>query len=259
MSFRNSLHHLSDLIAEDTTIDWERDWLILLATLSVSLMSGPWSVLAMWIQRWNVRTPWDAQDHWRGTRQFALTFAIADALSIVIFFRFRSILSLIWSHSIWLWIIMHLLTWWIWWLLLTPAFALLLERLDPRMPRMHRVLLPIEQQPSVSVGSQPRRKARKQVGAKSSGDTTGTPPKKQKKGKGQAVPLGQILLEEREVQQKQNPQDRFHQPQPSPAESDTASAVPPAPVVNATPSLPSEVLLPHKQERAEPESLDNLF
>jgi hypothetical protein len=136
MPIRNIVRHLTDIVEEDTPISWQRDRPVLLTAIIIILISGPCLILALWVRRRNVRIPWDAKDNWRGTRQFAITLAIVDVLLVVMI----GITHILAVPNGWWWIFTRLIMLWIWWMLLSPALALLLERIDPRTPTIYRIL-----------------------------------------------------------------------------------------------------------------------
>jgi hypothetical protein len=249
MALRDRVHHLSDLLEGDVPFVWERDWPELLAVCCMFVLTGPFLGLAYWIQRWNIRTPWDADDQWAGTKQFAVTFVVCDLCLILVFLHFQAQLSILWFPTGWSLYFLRLFIWYVYWTLLAPALALLLERFDPRTRPLERVLLPSEQQPVVP------RATRKRTDGSKAGQATAAP-KKRKKGR--AVPLGQLLLEEREAQRQQARQIHFHQPPQLTNETDGSTASPSSQAPE-TVGPSSEAKAPKTPEGHQPESLDHLF
>jgi len=257
MGFKDRVHLLSDQLEGDAPIAWRKDWPSLLALSLVILLTGPWPVLALWVQRWNVQTLWDAKDHWEGTKQFAITFVIIGILSVIAFIQFQPTLSVLGPHNNWSWLFYHTLFWWFWWALLTPTFALIAERVDPRTQRIRRVLLPQERPPA------PQSAASSNAVTQSSGKKKAARPKK----KGRPVPLGILLAEEKAEMERRRTQIHYIQPSlPSHEgiEASPAASVPPVPETSLP--LPAETASPpeppkskKQPERRNPESLDNLF
>lgn len=136
MSVQSRIHHLSDILVVDDE-DWRKDWPYLLGVGICTILTGPLLLLGFAIRRWNdTNTPWDAADHWVGTRKFALTFAIADILVVIAYVHFRLQSAFI-----------TLMLWYLVCTLLAPALALLIEQVDPRRITAIRVRLPSEQPP----------------------------------------------------------------------------------------------------------------
>jgi hypothetical protein len=238
MSFKSRLHVLSDQIEGEAPVVWRRDWLPLLALTLVTLLTGPWSVLALWTQRWNVRDLWDAKDHWEGTKRFAVTFVLFDILLIVAVMRFRP--APFTFTKAWLF-------WWLWWLLLTPAFTMIAEHIDPRTEKIRRVLLPRERPPVAQVGVTGKKKKTAR-----------------KKGKGRHVPLGELLIEEKAEMERRRIQINFTQPHSEAMETQAAEPASPAPGTlwllpdaRVTPTEAPASKTPPEPEK--PESLDDLF
>lgn len=140
MSFQSRLHHLSDIIEGVVDVDWKQDWPSLIVIGIGTILTGPLVLMGFRIQRWNVtNTPWDAGDHWDGTRQFAVTFAIIDVCLFVAYLSFRAQLAT--PHQV---ISYPILLWYLECTLLSPALALLVEKIDSRTVRAKRVRLPSE-------------------------------------------------------------------------------------------------------------------
>lgn len=254
MSFKDRLHVLSDQLEGDAPVVWRRDWLSLLALTLVTLLTGPWPVLALWTQRWNVKALWDAKDHWDGTKLCAMTFVLIDILLIGAFIRFRPA-SFMFG---WPWLFYRVLCWWLWWALLTPAFALVAEYIDPRTQKIRRVLLPREHLPEAQAGSTGKAATR-------------SPGKKKaatrKKGKGRPVPLWELLTEEKAEMERQRTQINFIQPQPLSSEARETQPAEPAPpdsqeIMAATrwdDPIAGAASVKKAAEPGKPESLDDLF
>ncbi len=246
---RDYIHHLSDLLVGDVPLVWERDWREVLVACYITMLTGPLLVLAWWIQRWNARIPWDSEDHRAGTKRFAVTFIVCDLCLLFTFHHFQTELFSLWFPTTWSWFLFRFIVWYVHWMLLAPALALLLERLDPRTKPLERALLPTEQQ------SAAQQATRKQV-IVSTLDRAATAPKKRKKGR--PVPLGQLLLQDREAQRQQARQIYFHQPPLLSNETDTPGAPPSSPAPKS-PRPSSEAKPANTVERRQPESLDHLF
>ncbi len=236
MSFKDHIHYLSDLLDGDAPVDWRKGWLFLLALALITLLTGPWLVLALWVQCWNVRTLWDTKDHWEGTKQFAITFGMIAILSITAFIKLQPALSILWSRSVWFWFFYHMLFWWFCWALLTPTFALIAERVDPRTQRIRRVLLPQERPPGQqSVPSD-------EAIARSPGKKKATARKKQRRGR--PVPLGILLVEEKAEMERRRTQIHYVQPSlPSHEEIEASSAASILSAPDESMSLPPETTL----------------
>lgn len=137
MSVQSRIHHLSDMVDDGEKVTWRNDWPYLLV-VCLSIMLTGLLFLGFVIRRWNdSNTPWDATDHWVGTRQFAITFAIADVLLVMAYVHFRPNQPAF----------MNVMLWYLVCSLLSPALALLLERVDPRRITAMRVRVPSEQPP----------------------------------------------------------------------------------------------------------------
>jgi hypothetical protein len=258
MSFRSRVHLLSDQLEGDAPIVWRRDWPFLLVLALITLFTGPWLVLALWVQRWNVQTLWDTKDHCKGTKHFAVTFVIIGILSVIAFIRFQPALSMLWPRNIWAWLSFHTLCWWFWWALLTPTFALVAERVDPRTQKIRRVLLPQERRPA------PQPAASDEAVAQSPAKKATTPKKKRK---GRPVPLGILLAEEKAEMERRRTQINYIQPPlPSQEKIEASHAMPVSPVPEESLPLPAETASApgspkskKQPDRRKPESLDNLF
>lgn len=253
MSFKAHIHYLSDLLEGDVPVDFRKGWPYLLALFLFTMLTGPWLVLALWVQRWNVRTHWDAKDHWEGTKQFAATFVFIGILSVIAFIRFQPVFSVFGSRNIWSWLFYRTLFWWFWWALLTPTFTLITERVDPRTQRIRRVLLPQERPPA------PQSAASNEAVAQSYGKKKATTPKKKRKGR--SVPLGALLAEEKAEMERRRIQIDYIQPPLPSHEGIEASPVPEAslPLLAGTDSPPGSPKSKKQPERRKPESLENLF
>lgn len=252
MSFRNRVHVLSDQLEGDAPIVWRRYWLSLLVLALITLFTGPWLVMALWVQRWNVRALWDAKDHWEGTRQFAITFVIIGILLVIAFIKFQPVLSVFGHRNIWSWVFYHTLFWWFCWGLLTPNFALLAERVDPRTQRIRRVLL-TQERPA------PQNSAASDQTVAQSRRKKATTPKKRRKGR--PIAFGILLAEEKAEMERRRKQVNYIQ---LPLASDerteaTPDAEPSLTLLEDTASSPGSLKSKKQLERREPETLDNLF
>ena len=249
MSFKQDLqrhlHHLSDLSHGEADIDWRSDWGYLAIVLIITLLTGPVLLLAWWMQDWNAASPWDHEDRWAGTKQFAITLIVLIYVPLLLNLVFFHVpLVPFWPHRLLATVWYHLILWWVALLPLTPTLALVSERIGPRTRKLQRVLLPSEQpppQPAVTVGRvQAAKSARKRRGATDGAGSTQATPKKRNKGR--PVPLGQLLLEEQAAQQAG--QSHVHHP---PFLPETPAA-----------SSPSESP-PKKHDRGKSESLKDIF
>jgi uncharacterized Tic20 family protein len=249
MSFSHDLqrhlHHLSDLSQGEADIDWSSDWGYLTLVLIITLLIGPVLLLAWWMQHWNAASPWDHEDRWAGTKQFAITLIILIYVPLLLNLVFFHVpLVPFWPHRLLVTVWYHLILWWAALLPLTPTLALVSERIDRRTRKLERVLLPSEQPPpqlAVTVGHvQATKSARKRKEATDGADSTQAAPKKRKKGR--PVPLGQLLLEEQAARQAE--QAHIHQ-LPHLPEASAASSPPEPP--------------PKKHDRGTSESLKDIF
>lgn len=252
MSFRAHFHHLSDLLEGGVAIDWRKDRPYLLLLSGIILLTGPLSVFGCWIQAWNDRaTPWEASEHWEGTREFAITFAVFDALLLIALVHFAPQLSAFWSRSLGSWLLSHLVIWYVFWTLLAPAFALAARRIDPRTRKARRVRLPSEQPPKPAAVEEPP--AVQLARSKSGSGSTASSTAPKKRNKGRAVPLGTLLVQEREEQERRRTQITFVQA-PRPSEDAQEARSPETP-----PPAPAPPPKAEKPERRKPEPLDKLF
>src|SRR5258707_615339 len=146
MDIRDRIHHLSDLLSdrleEDVLLTWKRNWPGLLTISCIIVLTGPLLVLAYKIQRWNVRSPWDTEDHWVGTKQFAVTFIGYDLFLLFAFLHFQTELSTFWFPTPWSWFFFCLIIWYVCFTLLSPTLALFFEHIDPQTRSLERMLLP---------------------------------------------------------------------------------------------------------------------
>lgn len=273
-SFKNRFHRLSDLLEEADDLHWKQEGRLILVLFAIALLTGPLCLLGWWMQRWNSTPSWDTQDHWDATKQAAITFAGLDILLVAAFLHFHPSLAAFW----------YLILWYGCCALLAPTFALVAEHIDPRTIASQRVQLPFEQpaplaapKTTVTVEEQqpapPARKKRSTT-KKTAAPTTSKQEldkkltKKMKKGR--AVPLGDLLLQEKEERERKRTQINYVQAPLLPAEAEsvqpslTSTAAskreePTPSSVDAPPSTPAPVPPPKKPERRQPESLDNLF
>src|SRR6266446_5364146 len=113
MSFRHHLHHLYDLSNGEAGIDWSSHWGYLTVALIIAILAGPVLLLAWWMQHWNAASPWDHEDRWAGTKQFALTLIVLIYVPLLVnlvffhvplaLFRPHFLLAPIWYHLILCW------------------------------------------------------------------------------------------------------------------------------------------------------------
>jgi outer membrane biosynthesis protein TonB len=288
-SFKNHFHHLSALLEEGTeTINWKQDWRLILIFLAITVLTGPLAMLGVGIQRWNSTPSWDTEDHWNATKQAALTFAGLDLLLVVAFLYFHPFLTAFWYLILWYWICT----------LLAPTFALVAERIDPRTDVLQRVQLPSEQPPPPAPAAPPppsvqqvtieeREPAppgqptqnKRSTKKKTATPTTPLTSKQEldkkltkKMNKGRAVPMIDLLQQEKEERERKRTQINYVQAPLLPTEAESAhpSNVPKkeeslASNGNVSTSAPSTTPMPEsspsqkKPERRQPESLDKLF
>lgn len=133
------LRHVHDLYKGEVALDWHTDWPYLLVIVGIIVLTGPLVFLACAIQRWCAASSWDYEDRWRGTRAFAVTFTVIALLLVF----FRGYFLQLWPHTLGT-LFWYPIFWWSLCLLLSPALALLMERLDPRTRPVERILLPAE-------------------------------------------------------------------------------------------------------------------
>ena len=134
-----SLRHVHDLYNGSLALDWQADWPCILAIVGMVVLSGPLIFFVFAIQDWCAGTSWDSEDRWRGTRAFALTFIVVALLLAL----YRGFFLQIWPRTLGS-LFWYPVFWWCLCLLLSPALALLSERLDPRTRPVERILLPAE-------------------------------------------------------------------------------------------------------------------
>lgn len=262
MSFQSCIHHLSDIIEGVVDVDWKRDWSSLLGVGIGTILTGPLVLLGFGIQRWNVtNTPWDAKAHWNGTRQFAVTFAIIDALLVVAYISFRA--QLVTPGKV---ITYSILLWYLGCTLLSPALALLVEKVDPRTMKAKRIRMPSEIVPSlpqpsplvvsaepleVPTVSQPKRPPKQQKRSPSS-----VPKKKQEtRPPSTSVDIrpfkkdAPVRFEPSHLPMEDTPDLPQIVEEPVSSES---------PLPRVEPTVPSSERLP-KREKRKPEPLDQIF
>src|SRR5215472_11607177 len=257
MSFRRHYHHLVDIYYGEVDITWSCDWPSMLAVVVLMILTETLLPMAWLMQHWCAACPWDHEDRWGGTRQFAITLLLLIYVPLILNLMFFHIsleqllhFSPAFARSNLLLFVWHTCLWWNALLPLAPTLALISERIDPRTRGLERVLLPWEQPPSPQLleNAQEAKTARKRTAS----DSAGSAPKKRKKGR--ARPLGELLLEEKARREQQAHANQ--QPQPLPASSgQTPPAANPAP-----PSISSSEPSPaRKPERGDRESLKDLF
>ena len=257
MSFRRHYHHLVDIYYGEVGITWSCDWPSMLAVVVLMILTGTLLPMAWLMQHWCAACPWDHEDRWGGTRQFAITLLLLIYVPLIANLMFFHVsleqllhFSPAFARSNLLLFVWHTCLWWNALLPLAPTLALISERIDPRTGGLERVLLPWErpispQPPGSAKEAKPNRK-------RTISDNAGARPKKRKKGR--ARPLGELLLEEKARREQQAHANQ--QPQPLPASS---GQTPPA-AIPAPPSISSSEPSPsRKPERRDRESLKDLF
>ncbi len=133
------LRHVHDLYNGALALDWPADWPYLLVVAGMVVLSGSLIFFVFAIQDWCAASSWDYEDRWNGTKAFAAAFIVAGLLLVL----FHGFLLQIWLHalSVLFW---YPAFWWCLCLLLSPALALLAERVEPRTKPIERALLPAE-------------------------------------------------------------------------------------------------------------------
>lgn len=139
MAFLRRLH---DLYKGDAELDWRSDRRYILFALLLVIPTGPLIFLVYSIQDWSAGSRWDYEDRWNGTKAFAVTFILAYIPLII----FRSDLIQYWPRFLGASVWNNPILWWCLCMPLSPAIALLSERVDPRTKPPERVLLPSELQ-----------------------------------------------------------------------------------------------------------------
>jgi hypothetical protein len=254
MSFRHRLHHIYDVYNGEVDVHWnqDRDSILIVIILTGFLLPSAW-----WMQHWCETSVWDYEDRWKGSKQFAITLLICIYVPLLlnlVFFHISILHRLYFSTTLG-WFNLLVFAWYvgIWWIVilpLAPTLALVLEWIDPRTRNPERVLLPWEQ----PLPQQPlkhtkgAKSGRKKSATKSSGATT------QKRNNGRALPLGELLLEEKIEREKHKQGDHQQLPLPTsegltPLENSSAQTSP----------SPSEPILPKKSDKGKRESLKELF
>lgn len=185
------LRYLHDLYKGAVDLDWHTDWPCILVIAGIIVFSGPLVFLAFAIQDWCAGSCWDSEDRWRGTRAFALTFIVVALLLAL----YRGFFLQIWPHTLGL-LFWYPVFWWCLCLLLSPALALLSERLDPRTRPVERILLPAEvaQQQQTVVASEKKAAhskstRKKQVQAQASENEIVSPSPQRRKTKRDPRPI----------------------------------------------------------------------
>jgi hypothetical protein len=227
-----------------------------LAAGTLIVVTGLCSLFGVSIQRWNGQVnPWDGKSHWDGTRQFAYTFAFFDLLFVFAVIHFYPQLEPRWSASLVAWLCFHLAIWYTFWALLSPTYALVAERIDPRKRTMRRVRAPFEQ-------VVPKPAPLEESGAPSGGKkkptailTASSAPPKKKRTRSRPVPAGGSRQQKQAEQQRRWPPQLVFVQAPLVIESESSSEG------DTSPAKPAAVEPPQveKPERRKPEPLDNLF
>jgi hypothetical protein len=257
MSFHHHLHHLYDIYNGEVDVNWNHDWGSILIVITFTLLTGFLLPLAWWIQHWCATSVWDHDDRWKGTKQFAITlllFIYVPLLLNLVFFHIPIVHWLYFSRTL-TWFNLLVFVWYIgiWWIVilpLAPTLALVFEWIDPRTKDPERVLLPWEQPlpPQPLEHTKRAKSGRKKAATKSSGATL------QKRDKGRAQPLGELLLEEKVERDKQTRED--HQQLPLSA---SQGLTPLTESSAQTSPLSSESISSKKPDKGKRESLKELF
>jgi hypothetical protein len=139
MAFLRRLH---DLYRGDVEPDWRSDRRYILFALLLAISTGPLIFLVYSIQDWSAESRWDYEDRWKGTKAFAVTFLLTYMPIII----FRADLLLNWPRFLGDPVWYNPVLWWYLCMPLSPALALIAERVDPRTKKLERILLPFELQ-----------------------------------------------------------------------------------------------------------------
>jgi hypothetical protein len=193
---------LHDLYNGEVALDWHTDWPCILVLTGIVALSGPLVFLAFAIQDWCVASCWDYEDRWLGTKAFAAAFLVVALLLVLL----RGFFLQLWPPTL------GALFWypvfcWCQCLLLSPALALLMERVDPRTRPVERILLPAEvaqQQQHGSVASErkatrSRSSQKKQVTAQASEKDIASPTSQRRKTKRDPRPIYQAWAVQQSV------------------------------------------------------------
>jgi hypothetical protein len=257
MSCRHHLHHIYDVYTGEVDVNWNQDRGSILIVITLTILTGFLLPSACWMQHWCAASVWDHEDRWQGTKQFAITLLFiiyVPLLLILVYFHIPIVHRLYFSptHA---WFNLLVFAWYvgIWWIVilpLAPTLALVLEWIDPRTRNPERVLLPWEQPlplqpPAHTKGA---KSGRKKAATKISGATP------QKRNKGRAQPIGELLLEEKVEREQQTQVD--HQQLPLSA----SQGLTPLAESSAPTSPPSsEPISPKNSDKGKRESLKELF
>jgi hypothetical protein len=233
------LRRLHDLYRGDVEPDWHSDRCSILVALLLVILTGPLIFLTYAIQDWCARSHWDYEDRWNGTKAFAVTFLLAYLPLII----FRGVLAQFWPHFVGAPDWNNPLLWWCWCIPLSPALALLSERVDPRTKPLERILLPSELPPqqlahAEEKASPTRTARRKQSAANPNESRTASPVARKRKKKRDQRPVSEAWAGQQLVL-----------PHPS---SDVPSKTSPA-------SSTRSARQAKKDERDEGESLKDIF
>jgi hypothetical protein len=195
------LRHLHDLYNGKPGMDWHRDWPCILVLTGIVALSGPLVFLTFAIQNWCVASCWDYEDRWLGTKAFASAFLVVALLLVLL----RGFFLQLWPPTL------GALFWypvfcWCQCLLLSPALALLMERVDPRTRPVERILLPAEvaqQQQAVEASERKatlsRSSQKKQAVAQTSEKGIASPTSQRRKTKRDPRPMYQAWADQQSV------------------------------------------------------------
>lgn len=232
------LRRFHDLYRGDAEPDWRSDRRYILPVFVLVMLTGLLIFLVYAIQDWCVGSTWDYEDRWNGTKAFAVLFLLASIPLII----FRGDLAQFWPRFLGAPVWNNPILWWCGCIPLSPALALLSERVDPRTKPLERILLPSELPPPPTLAEEkasPTSTARrKKSAAQQKENQTVTPVARKRKKKRDPRPVYEAWATQQLVL-----------PQPS---SDVSSKTPPASSASSAPRH-------KKDERDEGESLKDIF
>jgi hypothetical protein len=209
---------LHDLYNGEGALDWHTDWPCILVLTRIVALSGPLVFLAFAIQDWCVASCWDYEDRWLGTKAFAAAFLVVALLLVLL----RGFLLQLWPPTL------GVLFWypifcWCQCLLLSPALALLMERVDPRTRSVERMLLPAEaaqQQQTVEASERKATRSKstqkKQVSAQASEKDIASPTSQRRKTRRDPRPIYQAWVVQQSVLPPAPPQGTTRSPGATP-------------------------------------------
>jgi hypothetical protein len=209
---------LHDLYNREVALDLHTNWPCILVLTGIVALSGPLVFLAFAIQDWCVASCWDYEDRWLGTKAFAAAFLVVALLLVLL----RGFFLQHWPPAL------GALFWypvfcWSQCLLLSPALALLMERVDPRTRPVERILLPAEvaqQQQTVEASERKANRSKstqkKQVMAQASEKDIASPTSQRRKTKRDPRPMYQAWAVQQSVLPPAPPQGTTRSPGATP-------------------------------------------